>query len=380
MQALLWPALILPWLLIAALTWFLFQMFRQYGERLLDVERLRAQLDASQQPPAPAPAPAAPPPPPALDLGSPAPAFALPDSTGRIRSLGDYLGRPTLLVFFNPGCGFCEQMAPRLAEIPADGPQVVLVSRGDRATHERWAADHGWTCDVLFEESWAVANSYLANGTPMGYLVDAEGRIASGLATGAEALLALGKSVAPANGNGLTAESLREKQTAAVERARAAGVAVKDIGESRIGRDGLKAGTKAPLFSLPDLDGRQRSLKRMLGKKPTLLVFSDVNCGPCQALAPDLVQLNDNGVRVVMVSRGDAEANRQKAAEHGLDFPVLLQRSWEVSKEYAMFATPVGYLIDEQGVIAEDVAVGSNAILALAGRAGSGKISAAQHV
>jgi len=43
----------------------------------------------------------------------------------------------------------------------------------------------------------------------------------------------------------------------------------------------------------------------------------------------------------------------------------VLQRQWEVSREYAMFATPVGYLIDEQGSIAADVATGVDAILAL---------------
>jgi len=382
MTALLWPALILPWILIGVLTWFLFQMFRQYGEKLIDAERLNARIDALQSAPAAAApaaaAAAAPAPPSGLELGEFAPAFALPDSTGRIRSLADYIGRPTLLVFFNPGCGFCEQMAPRLTEIPADGPQVVLVSRGDRETHDRWAAEHGWTCDVVFEESWDVANSFGAGGTPMGYLLDAEGRIASALTAGAEGLLELGKSIPHANGSngngsgnghGLTADSLREKQDAATERARAAGVAVKDVAASKIGRDGLPAGTKAPVFTLPDLSGQLRSFNKLLGKEPTLLVFSDVTCGPCQALAPDLVRLNQDGVRVVMVSRGDLDANREKATEHGIDFPVLLQRSWEVSKEYAMFATPIGYLVDRKGVILEDVAVGGDAIKALAAKA-----------
>src|SRR6266581_6817373 len=115
MQSLLWPALILPWLLVAGLTWVLYQMFHQYGNKLLDIERLQARIDTLQQeaPAAPAPAPAAAPP--ALEVGTPAPPFALPDLSGRTRSLSEYLGRPVLLVFFNPGCGFCEQMAPRLA-------------------------------------------------------------------------------------------------------------------------------------------------------------------------------------------------------------------------------------------------------------------------
>jgi hypothetical protein len=67
-----------------------------------------------------------------------------------------------------------------------------------------------------------------------------------------------------------------------------------------------------------------------------------------------------------MVSKGDPRANREKVKEQGLTFPVVLQKNWEISKDYAMFATPVGYLIDELGVIQKDVAVGSEAILGLA--------------
>jgi hypothetical protein len=44
---------------------------------------------------------------------------------------------------------------------------------------------------------------------------------------------------------------------------------------------------------------------------------------------------------------------------------VLLQRSWEVSKQYGLFETPAGYLIDRDGVIARDAAVGREALLDL---------------
>jgi hypothetical protein len=40
----------------------------------------------------------------------------------------------------------------------------------------------------------------------------------------------------------------------------------------------------------------------------------------------------------------------------GLTFPVFLQQQWENSRRYAMFATPVAYLIDVAGVITHDVA------------------------
>ena len=72
-----------------------------------------------------------------------------------------------------------------------------------------------------------------------------------------------------------------------------------------------------------------------------------------------------------MVSRGSPEANRRKVAELGLTFPVGLQRQWEISKLYAMFATPIAYLIDAEGTIAADAAVGVEPILGLLTGVGS---------
>jgi len=125
-----------------------------------------------------------------------------------------------------------------------------------------------------------------------------------------------------------------------------------------------------------------------------LLVFSSPGCGPCNALAPELEKFHlrqvelrrgtpctpqldsipHNGaqgtdvphpISVVMVTKGEVKENRVKIREHGLTFLVLLQQQWEISRRYAMFATPVAYLIDEEGVITHDVAVGTEAILGL---------------
>jgi len=71
-----------------------------------------------------------------------------------------------------------------------------------------------------------------------------------------------------------------------------------------------------------------------------------------------------------MISKGEPKENRAKVKEHGLTFPVVLQQQWEISRRYAMFATPVAYLINEQGIIAHDVAAGSDAILDFLARAG----------
>ena len=85
-------------------------------------------------------------------------------------------------------------------------------------------------------------------------------------------------------------------------------------------------------------------------------------------LAPKLERLHqeDDDLQVLMVSRGSEEDNQLKVREHGLTFTIVLQRHWEISKQYAMFATPVAYLINEAGVIISDVVAGGPAILDLA--------------
>ena len=108
------------------------------------------------------------------------------------------------------------------------------------------------------------------------------------------------------------------------------------------------------------------SLEELRGKR-VLLVFSDPHCGPCNALAPGLEKFHREHaeISVVMISRGEPKENRAKVKEHALTFPVVLQQRWEISRLYAMFATPMAYVIDERGVIAADVAVGVEKIEAL---------------
>jgi peroxiredoxin len=196
-----------------------------------------------------------------------------------------------------------------------------------------------------------VASRYQAHGTPMGYLIDAQGQIASEIAVGSQALLSLADPSATAAMSGSGHHSQKGNR---------------DLADSKLRRDGLPAGTPAPAFTLSTLEGAELSLEAYRGRR-VLLVFSDPNCGPCNLLAPQLEQFHrrTGDAQVLMVSRGEAEANRAKAEEHGLTFPIGLQKQWEISRAYAMFSTPVAYLIDEEGVIAAEVATGVEPILAL---------------
>ena len=96
------------------------------------------------------------------------------------------------MVFWNPGCGFCQQMLPDLKEwearAPENSPRLLLVSAGSEAANRQM----GFASPVvLLDQQFAVGRAFGASGTPSGILVDAEGKVASEVAVGAQALLEL---------------------------------------------------------------------------------------------------------------------------------------------------------------------------------------------
>jgi methylamine dehydrogenase accessory protein MauD len=121
---------------------------------------------------------------------------------------------------------------------------------------------------------------------------------------------------------------------------------------NRVGRQGLRAGRKAPDFTLPDVDSNPVSLHDFLGRK-VLLVFTQAGCSPCRDIVPELSRLQTNGdVFVLVVNNGDRDTVRQWSVEVQACFPVLAQERFTLSRRYEVFATPFAFLIDEQGVIA----------------------------
>lgn len=131
--------------------------------------------------------------PPAPTVGDRAPAFKLPDLNGKMVELAHMRGKPTLVLFWNPACGFCTQMLDELkrweAGPPKGAPKLVIVSRG--SVDENRAL--GLRSTVVLDQTFATARSFGSNGTPSAVLVDAGGRIASPLRPGAEAVMALAR-------------------------------------------------------------------------------------------------------------------------------------------------------------------------------------------
>lgn len=117
--------------------------------------------------------------------------FALPDLDGGTFRSRDLRGTRALLVFWDPGCGFCERMLEDLrrldSEPPDDAPELIVLSRGSAEQGRAM----GLYAQVLLDAGGKTARSYGADGTPMAVLLDPEGLVASELAVGAAAVLAL---------------------------------------------------------------------------------------------------------------------------------------------------------------------------------------------
>ncbi len=125
-----------------------------------------------------------------LPLGSPVPELSVTALDGRSLSLAR-LGAATLVVFWNPSCGYCASMRDDLRQwerhAPAGAPRLLIVSSGDETSTR---AD-GFSSTIALDPAFRVGAAFGAGGTPMAVLVDVTGRIASPLAAGAEAVFAL---------------------------------------------------------------------------------------------------------------------------------------------------------------------------------------------
>lgn len=134
---------------------------------------------------------------------------------------------------------------------------------------------------------------------------------------------------------------------------------------------GLPVGAPAPPFRVNALSGGTLTLDALrANRKPVMLLFTDPACGPCSALLPEVARWQRDYVsslRIAIVSRGGAEANARRSAEHGLS-DVLLQRDREVAEVYRVAGTPAALVVRADGTIGSPVAAGADAIRALVRR------------
>ena len=279
------------------------------------------------------------PPAPAANLGKPAPAVELPNLSGETVKLADFQGEPTALLFWNPGCGFCSRMLPELKQweenTPEGAPKLLVVSTG--STEDNQAM--GLQSPVVLDQGFNTGRAFGASGTPSAVMVDREGNIASGISVGAPSVLGLLRNEAPATapGNGAVPD---EPATP-------------------------KIGDPAPAVKLPDLRGNEIDLAEHKGTR-TLVVFWNPGCGFCQQMVPDIKKWEarppKGAPKLVLISSGSVEENEKME----LRSPILLDENFSAGSAFGSDGTPSGILIDAQGNIASELAVGAPGVMKLA--------------
>ena len=129
-------------------------------------------------------------PPDASRIGQPAPDLELRDLDENRVELKDLYGDRTVAIFWNPGCGFCQQMLPALKALELSSPehttQLVVISSGNPDQIRQ----DGLRSPVLLDPNAEAMRAFGAGGTPMGVVIE-NGRIASPIAAGGPAVLEL---------------------------------------------------------------------------------------------------------------------------------------------------------------------------------------------
>ncbi len=127
-----------------------------------------------------------------LPLGTPAPAFSLPDVvSGKTVSLNDFAGKKALLVMFI--CRHCpyvvhvkEELAKLGKDYAAKPVGIVAISANDADKYpddapdklKEMAKELGFTFPFCHDETQAVAKAYTAACTPDLFLFDANRKLA----------------------------------------------------------------------------------------------------------------------------------------------------------------------------------------------------------
>ena len=284
-----------------------------------------------------------------LPIGAPFPDFSIKNGRGKIIEFDHILAaaKPSLFLFVSPTCNPCGALMPEVAEWQTEmGGRVnfVIVSSGTLEANKKKFGDET-ASRILVEEKRELAETVHAKWTPAAIFVSRDGIIASHTANGDSAIRNL---VDKIRGEDLTREFVFFAE------------------KTPTGKPPL-IGQTIPEFFLKDLDGGTIT-KRDLAGKTTLALFWSTDCPHCVRMVPEIQEWDKSkspdDPRLIIFSEGDEEFHR----ELGLNSPVLLEKGHKTAIGFGMFGTPSAVMIDEEGRIVTETAIGAGNIWALIGK------------
>lgn len=115
-------------------------------------------------------------------------------------------------------------------------------------------------------------------------------------------------------------------------------------------------GSKAPEFSLNDINGKQVNLKDFKANKAVLLVFWATWCPYCVQEIPELKKINseykDKSLEIIAVDiKENPAAVSNFAKKQAIDYVVVIDVDGSVSKSYNVLGIPTNVVIDKDGFI-----------------------------
>ena len=136
-------------------------------------------------------------PPVRAEVGMPVPSLELQLLSGEETYLDDFrkrfADRALLLLFWNPTCGFCQQMLEDLRawelRAASETPALLVLSTGGDEENRLLRL----RSEIAWDQGSRAASAFGAGGTPMAVLIDSAGRIASEVVGGAEAVFSLAR-------------------------------------------------------------------------------------------------------------------------------------------------------------------------------------------
>lgn len=120
-------------------------------------------------------------------------------------------------------------------------------------------------------------------------------------------------------------------------------------------RDGLSAGTRAPIVRARSLDG---STVDVPPAPMSVLLFAMVTCNPCEQLLRDVGRRQIetlNGVPFLLIDHGSEADVRKVVAEFGLRESIVIpQEGWDIARKFEIFSAPHAFAISDGVIVAHD--------------------------
>ena len=341
--------------LVAIETWLLLQTMTQQGRLLTRLELLEENgigVGNSEDNPGHG-----------LPEDTPAPDFELPNLDGNLVSLSGILAqtadtkKAAFLIFTSPTCGPCQAMMPNYVEWQekyADKLTLIMITQGTVEENRAKIAGYGVT-HLLLQENKEVADSFKVRGTPSGVAIRYDGGTYGKLAEGEDDINAL----------------LKEFTADVEPRLPNPLLVVNSPNNGMMFPVPPRIGEAAPDLALLDLNDNLIKLSDYRGT-PTLLLFWNPGCSFCQGMLKDLLIWERESEKkpvkgtpkLLIISIGGTKMDN----DMGFKSTVILDdtnSSYSAARWFKAGGTPMGVLLDENGIVSSKLAEGATEVMEL---------------